>query len=484
MRSYLLTIPNELLHSIVDYIAYTSIPVGPPDSAWFSKSLVKYVSPYLLALSSTNWQLRRVCLPFLFAYITIRHEEDVTRIMDYTELFSEFTKYVSTLTPYVIQHSVINVHRVLVIGIFHMRPGTTDQLISQILPRSEQLSEVELQNCRTETVLLRAILARPTVTSVLVHELPDPSMCNDDLSKVTLSQHSDLIFSLDQKYESYMSRGMRLMRFELFGSLNAQFQPEIFSGLKEIQIHMNIIPKSFSWLPLLSSTHPNLDKVWLLNVHQYHFTHDTPHSLTSFIGELQQQGLYKFFNMTQVGLCRNVGQLLQGWYVMGFTLMATISGTSLIEVLVLAASFFPKLEVFTLDLCLHNMRYDIDDLVSALAHFPSLQVLSLNDVFYWLDFESGNRKTTPVVTVKPTKSLVDVFHELRARYESGLSLFTSCLAEQVRSLDSVHINDKGYDSDVSRGWYLSGWIHVLNGNRDVGGTLHQYDVYTRRRPFV
>ncbi|KAJ3772241.1 hypothetical protein FB446DRAFT_800736 [Lentinula raphanica] len=446
MRSYLLTIPNELIHSIVDYIAYTSIPIGPPDSAWFSKSLVRYVSPYLLALSLTNWQLRRVCLSFLFAYVTIRHEEDVTRIMDYIGLFSKFTK-------------------VLVIGIFHMQPGTMDQLISQILPQSEQLSEVELQSCCTRIVLLRAILARPSVTSILVHELPDPSMCDKDLSRIILSQHSDLIFSLDYKFEPYLSRGMRLNRVEIFGSLDTRFQSKILSGLTEMTIHMDIIPNSFSWLPLFSSTHPNLGEVWLLNVRRYFFAHDAPLFLSSLIKGLQERELYIFYNIAQVGLRRAVGQPSQGC-------------TSLIEVLMLVASLFPKLKVFTLNLSLHNMRYEIDDLVSALAQFLSLRVVYLNDVFYWLDFDSGNKKTTPVVTVEPVKSLVDVFHELRAHYESGLSLFTSCLAEQVRSLDSVHINDKGYDSDISRGWYLSGWIHVLNSNRDVGGTLLQYDVHT------
>ncbi|KAJ3968706.1 hypothetical protein EV361DRAFT_964659 [Lentinula raphanica] len=379
--------------------------------------------------------------------------------MDYIGLFSKFTK-------------------VLVIGIFHMQPGTMDQLISQILPRSEQLSEVELQSCCTRIVLLRAILARPTVTSILVHELPDPSMCDKDLSRIILSQHSDLIFSLDYKFEPYLSRGMRLNRVEIFGSLDTQFQSKILSGLTEMTIHMDIIPNSFSWLPLFSSTHPNLGEVWLLNVRQYFFAHDAPLFLSSLIKGLQERELYIFYNIAQVGLRRAVGQPSQGWYVMGLTLTTTIASTSLIEVLMLVASLFPKLKVFTLNLSLHNMRYEIDDLVSALAQFPSLRVVYLNDVFYWLDFDSGNKKTTLVVTVEPVKSLVDVFRELRAHYESGLSLFTSCLAEQVRSLDSVHINDKGYDSDISRGWYLSGWIHVLNSNRDIGGTLLQYDVHT------
>ncbi|KAJ3818053.1 hypothetical protein F5880DRAFT_1617711 [Lentinula raphanica] len=272
---------------------------------------------------------------------------------------------------------------------------------------------------------------------------------------------------------------MRLNRVEIFGSLDTRFQSKILSGLTEMTIHMDIIPNSFSWLPLFSSTHPNLGEVWLLNVRRYFFAHDAPLFLSSLIKGLQERELYIFYNIAQVGLRRAVGQPSQGWYVMGLTLTTTIASTSLIEVLMLVASLFPKLKVFTLNLSLHNMRYEIDDLVSALAQFPSLRVVYLNDVFYWLDFDSGNKKTTLVVTVEPVKSpVVDVFRELRAHYESGLSLFTSCLAEQVRSLDSVHINDKGYDSDISRGWYLSGWIHVLNSNRDIGGTLLQYDVHT------
>ena len=53
--------------------------------------------------------------------------------------------------------------------------------------------------------------------------------------------------------------------------------------------------------------------------------------------------------------------------------------------------------------------------------------------------------------------------------------FASCLAKQVRTLDSVYIEDAGYDLEDDgkciQLWYFNGWLHVLNSERVIGGTL-------------
>ncbi|KAJ3816176.1 hypothetical protein F5880DRAFT_1619669 [Lentinula raphanica] len=223
------SLPNELLHSIIEYIAYK--PKLPNSD---TSSLVKRASPELLALSIANWQLRQACLPFLFANLMIRHAEDARKLVDNLPLFSRLTKF-------------------LAIGNNIALTEMGDQLLSRLLPQLEKLCHVELQDCYDRIALLRAILAQPTVTSVLVYELPDESICNDNLSKVIFDREdSDKVFS--PAFEQYLNKGMRIGCLDIhdtnfLGSLDEM----LASKLREIQIHLSRTnPISFWFLSVLS----------------------------------------------------------------------------------------------------------------------------------------------------------------------------------------------------------------------------------------
>ncbi|KAJ3827396.1 hypothetical protein F5880DRAFT_1699377 [Lentinula raphanica] len=509
------SLPNELLESIVAYIAHTP---RRPDSR--SKSSFKCASPELLALSVANWQLRRVCLPFLFANIKLRDEMEVQKAEKFLALFSKFTK-------------------ILVI-----KPlcYTEDRIIAQMLPQFEQLSEVELRRCRRRTDLLRSIIAHHTVTSVLIDDFPDPfTMSNYDLSKVVLNRkkYSGAIspelknfldkspFGLshiplwDAKTVGWTfrqpkpchvdtktapeikatreggrpsippswhptagcrtirtgSNGMTIIRLELHkpdSELIIQLGSRIFPRLEEILIVMGTIPVSFFWLPVLSSTHPTLKKFWLIGGHREWFfnVESAPPFLSALIQKSQQQKLEDHFFIEEVGLCRNIGQSLQEWNVIGLTLTTIFASTFLLEILTLIASVFPQLESLTLKLNAHEGMYDIGDLCSVIARFSSLRVVYFHKVFDRLNF--GHE----IVKITPSHRHIDVTDPVgywRTRAKRGLFLFTSRLAKQVKTLDSIHISDMGYNHDDSDNrigpWYLTGWLHVLNGNRAIGGRL-------------
>ncbi|KAJ3711025.1 hypothetical protein C8R42DRAFT_728959 [Lentinula raphanica] len=451
-------LPNELLHSIANYIAYTPNISNQRGSR--NKSFFKHASPELLALSVVNWRLRRICLPFLLAYIKLRHDKDVKKLENDLSLCAKFTKN-------------------LVIGRFGALTQDGERITSRVVPRLEQLLNVELPDCWDRSDLLGIILAHPTVTSVLVNEEPHVSMRAHDLSKVILD-YTNSTSAFSPQFTTYFERGMRLKCLGLAtDSIDNRLQSHHFPGLEEIKIYMFKADVSFSWLSPLSSTYPTLTRLWLLQIDKDSLTHNAPPFLSSLVVESQRQGLQHVFRILGVGLRRAkpVDQESQDWRVMGLALRTTSAHKLLIETLALVASVFPKLEFLTLDLDRHQETYNIDELASVLARFSSLRVIYLECVYERLNFGPGNENLMrPVQRDGSTHS--DSLDELRARAESGLLLFTSRLVKQAKSLDLVHIDDMGYDSAGSTRpaihWHLRGWLHVLNSNRDIGGTLDNY----------
>ncbi|KAJ3790383.1 hypothetical protein GGU10DRAFT_419439 [Lentinula aff. detonsa] len=421
-------LPNELLHSIIEYLAY--IP-KLPDSP--SKSQFKCASPELLALSITNWRLRRICLPFLFTNIKIRHIKDARKLKDSClVLFRRFTK-------------------LLAISHFFSRSEEGTQILCPILPYIERLEWVELRCCSSRSVLLKSILAHPTVSTVLVEQLPDASFHNN-LSKMVLEATS-ISTTISSDLERCLDHGMRLGRLEVLvpGLLNDDLTQRHFAGLEELRLTMGYDHISFSWLSTLSSTHLALETIWLIDDNRHYFSRHTPIFISSFVEESQRQNLSKSYIIERVGLRRATGQYPHGWRVMGLTIFTTFASTSLIEILTLISISFPKTETLTLDLDSHKATYDVDDLAAVLARCSSLRVLYLHNVFKRLRFGS---RCLPTVCRANSPNTLDI---LAARAASGLSMFTSRVAKRVLSLDTFYINDMGYEYEKfgsGKRWYL------------------------------
>ncbi|KAJ3816903.1 hypothetical protein F5880DRAFT_1512232, partial [Lentinula raphanica] len=289
---------------------------------------------------------------------------------------------------------------------------------------------------------------------------PDPTrakhyLCDDDLSKVILqSEPSYCAFS--PMYKKYFNQGMQLMCLDLYkpDSFDEQFGSMVFSGLKKIQMHMGIIPVSFSFL-------------------NHYFARHTPPFLSSFIQESrsQQQDLTKLFIVRKVGLHRAIGLSSQEWSIMGLTLDTTFASTSLIEILTLTASSFPKLENLTLNLDDHKATYDVHEFGTAFKQFSSLKTVSLHRAFKILNFGS-DELLPPVRQLNPRVAL----DTLVAHVETGTLWYSSWIAKVTKSLEAIYIEDKDYEdqtSFVGNYWQLVGWFHVVNGIRDIRGVLER-----------
>ncbi|KAJ3996042.1 hypothetical protein F5050DRAFT_1895302, partial [Lentinula boryana] len=252
----------------------------------------------------------------------------------------------------------------------------------------KRLEWVELRFCSTRSVLLKELLAQPSVSTVLVEQLPDASL-RDKLSKV-VHEGTSIPTVFSPNLERCLDQGMRLVRLEVLdpGLLNEDFGQRLFAGLEELRLSMRHYPVSFSWLSALSSTHSSLKEVWLIDDNRQYFRRHTPIFIYSFIEESQRQDLSKNYIIKRVGLCRGTGQCSQDWCVMSLTIFTTFASTSLLEILALISTSFPKLKTLTLDLDSHKATYDVDDLACVLARCSSLRVLYLHKVFKRLRFGS------------------------------------------------------------------------------------------------
>ncbi|KAJ3830246.1 hypothetical protein F5880DRAFT_1149326 [Lentinula raphanica] len=133
------------------------------------------------------------------------------------------------------------------------------------------------------------------------------------------------------------------------------------SKLKAIQINLfGTTPVSFSFLSALSSTRSTLQELWLFADFRHDLDPHIPPFLSSFVETSRQQDLKQFFMVTGVGVRRATGQNSQDWIVIGLDVQTTYNSSgSLIRILALIASSFPKLENFELDFNGHEATYHV-----------------------------------------------------------------------------------------------------------------------------
>ncbi|KAJ3824047.1 hypothetical protein F5880DRAFT_1562845 [Lentinula raphanica] len=459
-------LPNELLHSIVEYAAY---PINGVTDFYEAPNMFKHPSPELVALSVADWRLRRVCMPFLFANIAVRciPLEDAARLEKDLAALSRYIKFLR-----------FGECACDSISQFHDKKSRRDEIIIQILRQLNHLSNVEFSDCKHDTVLFRALLAHPSVTSVLVYQIPGESMCDTDLSKVILwRQTSDWIFSPES--DKYLSRGIRLLRLELMdiplNSPHYQYRSKDFTGLQKIEMRSpeeDVTSVSYLCLSMLLSTHPTLNELWLFYDPGEYLICDAPPFISSFVEEFRRQKLRTVFYMHHVGFRKTNGRSSQHWCVIGLTLTVKSLGStdaSLTQLFKPLASSFPKVKQLSLLFSSNSKHiYHVNDLATALGQFSSLNELSINNVLERLEFFERNKSLPPIRQVDST----DASDAQRARVETGLLWYASLLAKEVRSLDTFHINDQCPALDSYRGgyWYSVGF-RVTNGNRDVCGIL-------------
>ncbi|KAJ3986429.1 hypothetical protein F5890DRAFT_995881 [Lentinula detonsa] len=443
-------LPDELLHSTVEYLAYT------PDSpeCKLLEFRFKSASPELLSLSQVNQRLRRICLPFLFAYARVRDVTDVVKLGELCDAGS--------LAPGLI--------RILLLSSFYPEEEG-HKILRQVLPYLRRLSCIHLSMFQPSIALFATVLEQSTASTVLINtldDLPNGSF-RLNLSKVVL-EHSTISCPQLLSLERYCRRGARMASLNIHRPdlLDESFGLKTFTGLQELNLLVCHFPVSFSWLPAFASGHPRLSKMWLLDDKKHYFDRHTPSFIHSFVEECHRQELSDYFDITRVGLSR-ANQSSQEWRVTGMTIVTKFASISLIEILSLICSSFPAIEVLSFDLDHHKDTYHIDDIVSVLAGFSCLRVLYISHLYKRI--ESGRKSPWKSV---PRMESNDVCKILAATAESAFLCYASRLAKEIASLAALHFDDMGYEHEKSRygrRWWIKGWLHVRDSSRDIEGAL-------------
>ena len=86
----MLALPDELLHCLVQYLAYE--PALPDQGSLTPNS--ERVSFDLLSLSQVNCQLRRLSLPFLLAYVHIKYFRHLDRLKGLIRSNADYAKLI------------------------------------------------------------------------------------------------------------------------------------------------------------------------------------------------------------------------------------------------------------------------------------------------------------------------------------------------------------------------------------------------------
>ncbi|KAJ3715737.1 hypothetical protein C8R42DRAFT_213058 [Lentinula raphanica] len=207
--------------------------------------------------------------------------------------------------------------KTLVIELSPFGYETRSQIIAHILPQLERLRCVDLNPCRPGKFVLRTALALPTITSVLIHEFPDESFNNEDLSKVIFSCESLTTSDLSLGFKRCLDHGMKLKHLRLYKPelLDTDLRLKTLPGLEGIEFHLHSNPVSFSWLSVLSSTHPTLTKLWIFCDHNS----PAPVFISSFCEDSQRQDLDRGFDVKCLVLRRAIRQSSQEWHIMSLT---------------------------------------------------------------------------------------------------------------------------------------------------------------------
>ncbi|KAF5392052.1 hypothetical protein D9757_003279 [Collybiopsis confluens] len=320
-----------------------------------------------------------------------------------------------------------------------------EHLLCQTLPYLIRLTSMDLSEMRPTSTLLHAILEKSTVATVLMSRLRLPvKPLRFDMSKVVLRQ---VVLTPDHRcpeLDEHLRRGLKVAKVELYGFdiLEGIAALPSFEGLEEI-VFKRFKSASCQGLPDLTSAHPRLRKLWLIN--EGLRANLSPSFIQSFSNEALSQDLSKHFRITKIGLSRHSCHV---WCITSLTLVTTFASHSLIGILSLVASHFPAIEDLALDLDGHKYAYSL---------LPCVPFTI--SVFRRLKLE--DKRWSPLRPLTKNTS----FERLAVNAEAGLTWFISHLAKELVPLEAFHVTEQGPR------WYLKGWLYVKNGIREVDGKL-------------
>ncbi|KAF5390423.1 hypothetical protein D9757_005237 [Collybiopsis confluens] len=391
MALNLAPLPEELLLRVIEDLAYLPDPYDL--SKWPPELRFNSVSQELLFLSSASKQIRRICLPFLFAYVPFRDPESLSRHRDY------FNTSVLDLI-----RRVQNTSSILVIR-FDLRedldPLRNSSILRETLPRLKNLSCIDLRFANALGVPFLNAVRNYTVLVRSFSVLPADDLASLDLSKISIFA-GDVSFFTDHLPSSSPRSPFKSIscldvgKADLVGD---SFGNQVYRGLHSL-IYCNEIPL-MKWLPAFTANHP-----FLFEIRSHYDPIDDPddHRVPCFDGFVenarQAQVDYCKFDIPQYTLTRTspssgfpkpIQIAFQGWYLSDLHIRIW---ESTIQILTLVAGSFPNLG--SLDLHFGHtslggldLEYDPDEVNNILASFHSLTDLRSTNMFSHLRLPSS-----------------------------------------------------------------------------------------------
>ncbi|KAF5390379.1 hypothetical protein D9757_005302 [Collybiopsis confluens] len=340
--SQLASVPEELLRQIIESLAY--LPAYSQDLP--SDFQVKRVTSQLRSLSLVDKQMRRICLPFLFASL----------IFSSDCRFSDFENF---------------------------------SVIRELLSKFKYLSCVDLTSVGTLSgELLNTIYNYGSMATVLVAQFS--SLPSDiaalDLSKIVVLNGD--CFRDPIRADSLASLCIQIITLQVNSFDEEHFQHQIYRGVRTLDLQNHL--SSMAWFPVFASNHPLLSRLVLNYGTEYHPSLPFLHSFA----EMSRQLGRNKFRLEQLVLTRappssaslsSPAMLFQDWRVSQVTVFIQSSS---IETLSLISTSFPNIDslIIRFRMTRHDepeldLEYDLDDLVNVFSRFRSLRTIQSTNLF-------------------------------------------------------------------------------------------------------
>ncbi|KAF5368126.1 hypothetical protein D9757_011570 [Collybiopsis confluens] len=449
-------LPEELLHSIVESLAFQSVP---PDSE-FPEFELRHVSSELLSISLTTKQLRRICLPLLFGYTILRDPE----LINIDRSMWKLTKMLS---------------------LYGFSSSKDQSLLSELLPRLSALVWIDLRGIRSPSAeFLNALQKQKPMVKLLARHISVlPKTFHLKASQIVLLE-LDCCEGNNSWRENWLAQGMSAIQVRTLLShcLEANFgHREVFHALQRIVLEMRSVPFTLSpWLSQVAVDYPLLFQVklvcpQLLSGPSGYIPYDYSSVLSYFVNNLPRERIDGFHidsiivsrmreGSTHVHTLSHLLHPLQTWHVTEVRIRLKPSATSalslsLIKMLLLINKSCPDLDTLAINLQPDELyEYDPNELVSVLGSFHSLQTIHLAHLAI-----IGEEVELPYPrTAGYGKTTLDM---LGAKANSKFHLFLSNLSSSIPSLRVLYLKEREcrVDGGMYVRWELSGWIDICEG---------------------
>ncbi|KAJ3882657.1 hypothetical protein F5051DRAFT_449030 [Lentinula edodes] len=462
-------LPEELTQLVVEYIVSNPAIDVPQllELHW------KHSRNRLISLSLANHQFRRICMPFLFAYVEVRGAYgDLEKLKAQCVINESFALSIRTIDYYCYS------------------PGQID-IVHHLLHRLMNLSQVILNDGVLVDMPLLHLLSQQHIQNVVIaswKSLPSKYLSqlgSSSLSKITLDSIKLYTEGVEHELANYIHYGMQIRCLtvppKLLVLAHNSFSTRSFSGLIELELWLNLIPE-LSWLPEFICAHPLLRRIrFSMSRVQWNIDRIVPFILP-FLNAIDEEGLADTFEFKAFSIARSSStpfpqssstpfpqstEPLCGWHVAG--LWFCISEWSSRRLLQLAHTFFPQTSTLTIESPLPGSdcaSINADEVIDCLSRFSSLRTVNLVYLFRNLKFGDLETYRSP-----QTFATAERYHghlgirtshvqtDRAAEIEAALIWYTSCIAQRIPTIENFLIQEPP----------LRGWIHVNKGG--ISGSL-------------